>query len=147
MKAHLTEQELIEYQFKLASDVQRAEISSHLQGCIHCREHLEKLQRKFSSLELLKEEVKASDDLITSVVEQTARPVRTRIISFRKPAWLGAAAAVLVVGSLLLVAHLGRDRRTEGPEVVSKPVEDYALMYAKKEDIPQDLDLGLKDAT
>ncbi|MHC4285798.1 MAG: hypothetical protein ACYSWZ_22905 [Planctomycetota bacterium] len=52
MKAHLTEQELIEYHFKLASDVQVGEISGHLEDCSQCREQLEKLQRKFAALEL-----------------------------------------------------------------------------------------------
>ncbi|MGB2807006.1 MAG: hypothetical protein WBC22_04670, partial [Sedimentisphaerales bacterium] len=60
MKAHLTEQELIEYQFKLASDVQAGEVAGHLEECSQCREHLEKLQRKFAALDLLREEVKAS---------------------------------------------------------------------------------------
>jgi len=146
MKAHLTEQQLIEYQFKLASDVQIGEIAGHLEACSQCREHLEWLKRKFSSLELLREDVKASDDLISRVVEQAGQPMKTGIIRFKKPAWLGAAAALLV-GTLLLVAHLGRDRQTEGPKVVSKPVEDYSLMYAKKEDIPRVPGMGMKDIT
>ncbi|MHC4458029.1 MAG: DUF4139 domain-containing protein [Planctomycetota bacterium] len=29
---------------------------------------------------------------------------------FRKPAWIGTAAAVLVIGSLLMVSHLGKDQ-------------------------------------
>ncbi|MHC4285781.1 MAG: DUF4139 domain-containing protein [Planctomycetota bacterium] len=110
MKAHLTEQELIEYQFKLASDVQVGEISGHLEDCSQCREHLERLQRKFSSLE----------DLISKVVKQAGQPVRTRIISFRKPAWLSAAAAVLLVGMLLLVTNLNKDKEA-GPGIVKKP--------------------------
>ncbi len=68
MKAHLTEQELIEYQFKLASDVQVGEISGHLQDCSQCREHLEKLQRKVAAVDLLREEIAASEDLISRVV-------------------------------------------------------------------------------
>jgi hypothetical protein len=134
MKAHLTEQELIEYQFKLASDVQAGEISGHLEECAQCREHLEKLQRKFAALELLREEITASDDLISRVVEQAGSArggVRPRFIRLRKPAWLGAAAAVLLMGMLLLVAHLGRDRRTEGPEVVKKPSEVPTLAPTK----------------
>jgi len=47
MKNHLTEQELIEYQFKLASDIQSEEISKHLESCAQCREQLEHLKRKF----------------------------------------------------------------------------------------------------
>jgi hypothetical protein len=98
-------------------------------------------------LELLREDVKASDDLISRVVEQAGQPMKTGIIRFKKPAWLGAVAAVLLVGTLLLVAHLGRDRQTEGPKLVSKPVEDYSLMYAKKEDIPRVPGMGMKDTT
>ncbi len=120
MNRHLTEQELIEYQFKLASDVQMRDISGHLEGCAQCREHLEMLQRKFSALELLREEVKVSDDLISSVVEYARRPVRRRIISFSKPAWLSAAAAVLLVGSILLFNNLGKDK-VAGPEILKEP--------------------------
>jgi hypothetical protein len=113
MKAHLTEQQLIEYQFKLASDVRIGEIAGHLEDCSQCREHLERLQCKFSSLELLREEVKASDDLITRVVQQAAQPIRPRFIRFRKPAWLGAVAAVLLVGFILLANHLVENNTKE----------------------------------
>ncbi|NIP23039.1 MAG: hypothetical protein GWN67_03465, partial [Phycisphaerae bacterium] len=129
MKAHLTERELIEYQFKLASDVQVGEISGHLKDCAQCREHLERLQRKFSSLELLREEVKASDDLISSVVKQAAQPVRPRIIRFRKPAWLGAVAAVLLVGFILLANHLTEEQPRE-----VKDIKDYGELVAKNTD-------------
>jgi hypothetical protein len=122
MKAHLTEQQLIEYQFKLASDVQVEEISGHLKDCAQCREHLERLQRKFSSLELLRDEIKASEELISRVVEQAEQPIKTRIVRFRKPAWLGAVAAVLLVGFILLANHLTEDGTTE-PEFSKKPGE------------------------
>jgi hypothetical protein len=120
MKAHLTEQQLIEYRFKLASDVQIREIAGHLKDCSQCREHLERLQRKFSSLELLREEVKASEDLISRVVEQAGQPVRTRIVPFRRPVWLSAAAAVLLVGSILLFTNLGEDKMAN-PEIPEEP--------------------------
>ncbi len=122
MKAHLTEQELIEYQFELASDVKVGEISGHLEKCSLCREHLGKLQRKFAELDLLREDVKASEDLISRVVEQAAQPIQPRFIRFRKPAWLGAVAAVLLVGFILLANHLTEDGTTE-PEFSKKPGE------------------------
>jgi hypothetical protein len=130
MKAHLTEQELIEYQFKLASDVQVGEISGHLEDCSQCREHLEKLQRKFAALELLREEITASDDLISRVVEQSGSPrggVRTRFILFRKAAWLSSVAAVLLVGFILLANHLIEKQPRE-----LKDIKDYGDLVAKK---------------
>jgi len=112
MKHHLTERELIEYQFALGSEVRMRKIAGHLGGCARCREHLEKLKRKFASLDLLREEVEVSEDLISQVVEQAGSArggVRAKVIPFRPSAWIGAAAAVLLVAVLLLVANLTRD--------------------------------------
>jgi hypothetical protein len=121
MKAHLTEQQLIEYQFKLASDVRIGEMSGHLKDCPHCRDHLERLQNKFAALDLLREDVKASEDLISKAVKQAGIPVRKRFILFKKPAWLGAAAAVLLVGSLLLFTNLGKDSVAGGGQISDQP--------------------------
>ena len=135
MKNHLTEQELIEYQFKLASDIRMKETAEHLQDCGQCRGHLEKLQRKFAALDLLREGAKVSEDLISRVIEQTQSAqggVRTRIVWFKKYAWL-SSAAVLVVGVLLVATQLGKDgtkkrEAAKGPmptvekiELTSKP--------------------------
>ena len=76
MKRHLTEKELIEYQFKLASDTQMNEAAEHIEGCGQCRENLEKLQRKYAALDLLGEKTEISEDLISSVTEQAGRPAR-----------------------------------------------------------------------
>ena len=132
MKHHLTEQELIEYQFALGSEARMRKIAGHLGDCARCCEHLEKLKHKFASLDLLREEVGVSEDLISQVVEQawSARGgVRPKVIPFRPSAWIGAAAAVLVVGLLLLAPHLLKDE-VSTPEVVkgpSKPVEKTKL--------------------
>ena len=113
MKGHLTERELIEYRFKLASDSRVEKIAGHLKDCARCRRHLEKLQRKFASLDLLREEVEVSDDLISRVVKQAGQPMQARIASFRKPVWLSAAAAVLLVGFILLAMNLTEDGTRE----------------------------------
>jgi hypothetical protein len=136
MKAHLTEQELIEYQFKLASDVQLGEISGHLEDCSQCREHLGRLQRKFSSLELLREEITASDDLISKVVKQTGQSVCKRTIWFKKPAWLSAAAAVLLVGFILLANHLIEEQPRE-----HKDIKDYGDLVARNADRDEAADI------
>jgi len=139
MKGHLTERELIEYQFKLVSDSRVEKIAGHLKDCARCRRRLEQLERKFASLDLLREEVKASDDLISQVVEQAGQPVRARIVRFRKPAWLGAAAAVLLVGSLLLVTNLRKggvlangglgDESGYGDKVILTGIEKRRSLY------------------
>ncbi len=127
MKEHLTEKELIEYQFKLASDIRMEEVSSHLESCAMCREYLERLKRKFSALDLLREDVKISEDLVSNVVEQAQGgvgnlTVKKRLLRFAHKdewRWVGAVAAVLMVGLTLLVANLARQGRRYGP--VKKP--------------------------
>ena len=131
MKPHLTEQELIEYQFALGSEVGMRKTAGHLGGCARCRAHLEKLKRKFAALDLLQEEIVVSEDLISQVVEQAKQPVQVRVIPFRPSAWIGAAAAVLVVGVLLLAPYLTRDETptyevVKGPEL-AKPVGKMEL--------------------
>jgi hypothetical protein len=106
---HLTEKQLIEYQFKLTSGIRTEEIAAHLESCAKCRDHLEKLKRKF-------EDVKVSEELISQVVKQTKKLHRTpydaapaKIFSLGKPIWL-SAAAVLLIG-LLLIINTGKDER------------------------------------
>ena len=138
MKNHLTERELIEYQFKLAPDIRMNEAAEHLQGCGECREHLEKLQRKFAALDLLSEEAKISEDLISRVVEQASKPVRTRIVWFKKYAWLSSAAAVLLVGILLVTTQLSKDG-TKKREVAKGPIPVAEEMEpASKQEITLD---------
>ncbi|HUU16506.1 MAG TPA: DUF4139 domain-containing protein [Sedimentisphaerales bacterium] len=137
MEHHLTERELIEYQFKLVSDMQIKEAAEHLQGCGECREHLEKLQRKFSALDLLRGEAQISEDLISRVIEQTGSAqsgVRTRIVWFKKYAWLSSAAAVLVVGVLLVATQLSKDG-TKKLEVAKGPMPAVEIKLASKPEI------------
>ena len=130
MKGHLTERELIEYQFKLASDSRMGKIAGHLDICAQCSERLEQLERKFAALDLLREDVKVSEDLISQVVEQAGSArgkVRPRVIPFRKPAWIGAAAAVFLAGLLLLAAHLIEDGTRE-----LEDIKELSNLVAKK---------------
>lgn len=144
MKNHLTEQELIEYQFKLAPDIRMKETAEHLQGCGQCRGHLEKLQRKFAALDLLREGAKVSEDLISRVIEQTQSAqggVRTRIVWFKKYAWLSSAAAVLVVGVLLVATQLSKDG-TKKREAAKEPMPAVEEMErASKPEITSDRSL------
>ena len=134
MKNHLTEQELIEYQFKLASDIRMKETAEHLQSCGQCRGHLEKLQRKFAALDLLREGAKVSEDLISRVIEQAEQPVQTKVVWFKKYAWLSSAAAVLVVGVLLIATQLGKDG-TKKREAAKGPMPTMEMESASKPEI------------
>ena len=118
MKRHITEQELIEYKFKLASDEQAAGAAEHLAGCAECRERLEMLSQKFAALDLLAEDVPASEELISQAIAQAKRPARRRIVPFGKYHWLASAAAVLALGLVVLIGDFGdRDtRRNEQAE-------------------------------
>jgi len=126
MNRHLTEQELIEYQFKLASEAQMAEVSEHLAQCGDCRGELERLAAKFSALDLLREEIKVSDTLISHVVEQAGQPKRVNLGAHKKmPAWAGAAAAVLIVGLLVVVSNWPDGPATKKPfEQLPEPREN-----------------------
>ena len=114
MMRHLTEQELIEYRFKLGPEAEADRAGEHLAECGHCRAEMEKLERKFASLDLLRDEVKVSEDLVSQVVEQAAEPRRIKAAASKKlPAWAGAAAAVLVVAVLLMVANRPETERKD----------------------------------
>ncbi|MFQ6034660.1 MAG: DUF4139 domain-containing protein [Sedimentisphaerales bacterium] len=147
MKRHLTEKELIQYQFKLISDVRREEIAGHLQDCVWCRERLEQLQRKFAALDLLREETKVSDDLISRVISQAKQRPKYLALPFRRGfPWISAAAAMLLAGSLLLVVHLNKQARPR-PEVARGPEPTAEkITSAERREKTSAVDLDKKDA-
>ncbi|MHC4212103.1 MAG: DUF4139 domain-containing protein [Planctomycetota bacterium] len=127
---HLTEPQLIEYQFDLANENQAKDIAAHLKACSDCREHLEQLKMRFESLNLLREEPQLSEDLISTVMQQVQHSQKPQIKRFPIPAWLGAAAAVLVMASLLLVSEL-KPKRT--PTVTKEPPKTITSTEPKTE--------------
>jgi len=137
-RPHLTERELIEYEFKLVSDIRAEKTATHLAECRRCREYLEQLKRKFAALGLLREEVKVSDDLVSQVLEQTSRPAQARVISFRKTVWIGAAAAVVVAALLLLsVPNLTKNqmKKREFAKKPTQPVVKYSSELEEQKQI------------
>ncbi len=136
-KNHLTEKELIEYQFKLASKEQIAEAAEHLKGCERCRQLNERLEAKFSSLELLREEPQLNEELVSRVLEniKASRRAKLKLRTFKIPAWIGAAAAVLLVASLLVVSEIKEQRKSRLIEGVGidKPQRMERYAYGGKE--------------
>jgi len=101
MNAHLTKEELIKYQFALTSDDRAIEIAAHLKECDRCRNALEEIKNGFATLDLLEGQPQVSRDLIDKIIAKTRETTPLRI-RFQKPAWIGTAAAVLVIGLILI---------------------------------------------
>ncbi len=137
MKGHLTKGQLIQYQFKLVSDSYLEEIAGHLAACAECRRNLEQLRRKFAALDLLREDVTASQDLISRVIEQAAeKPHVKRGAKYLAPPfrrglpWLGAAA-VLLVGLLFLVTYMNRHAPERPTDLAEKEIAPGIAMEKK----------------
>ena len=127
MMRHLTERELIEYRFRLTSDDQVSIAAGHLAGCTECRARLEQLIQKFAALDLLREDIHVSDELISQVLKQAGQP-RTKAVPFRKSPWFGAVAAALVAGFVLMMSNLNteepsRRQFAKGPKSERKKFE------------------------
>ena len=105
---HLTEDQLIKYNFNLCEPSEAQEYANHLADCTECARSLEELKQKFSSLDLLSAETAASDDLIQKTITSAVKS-EAKVFTLHKYSWVGAAAAVLVIG-LLLLTPLTKDK-------------------------------------
>lgn len=122
MNGHCTEQQLIDYAFALASQAGMREIRAHLDSCETCRARLDGLKSKFSSLDLLREEMGASETLIAGAVAAATQSRRPAILRLWACPWLGAVAAVVVVGiALFVISRFGPGRK------ISRPVSENSF--------------------
>ncbi|MBN1766480.1 MAG: zf-HC2 domain-containing protein [Sedimentisphaerales bacterium] len=97
MIKHLDQDQLIKYQFNLASDAQKDAVREHLETCDECRKRLEQLKHKFSALDVLQAE-KVSEELIEQTLDNLPKVApAARPIYFRLPAWPAAAATIIIV--------------------------------------------------
>jgi hypothetical protein len=122
MNGHLTEQQLIDYEFKLSSGAEVKQAREHLEKCEACRLRLQDLKRKFASLELLRDDPGVSETLLQQTVAHavTARPAW--IFRLYRLPWVGAVAAAVVVGvALLLVSYPGREG--DSTRILSEPAD------------------------
>lgn len=116
MNGHCTEQQLIDYAFELASQAGMHQIRAHLDSCEICRAKLDGLRAKFSMLDLLREEMGASETLIAGAVAAATPSRRPAILRLWARPWLSAVAAVVVVGvALLVVSTFGPGRKISRP--------------------------------
>ncbi len=101
MNQHLTEQQLIDYQFKLADAAGMNAAQAHLDECEECRQRLQKLVRKFATLDLLREEVEVPEGLLSKTVENAVQNRGMGILPMCRRAIL----------ALQVVVFHGRDAR------------------------------------
>jgi hypothetical protein len=126
MERHLTERELIEYRFGLTSDERVSMADAHLAGCDECRRRLERLNRKFASLDLLREDAQVSEELISQVLEQARQAVSAKVVPFIRRPWFGAVAAVFIVGLMVLFASL-MEKRNPKQEFAEEPQQQQTI--------------------
>jgi hypothetical protein len=139
MEHHLTERELIEYRFRLTSDDQVSAGAEHLAGCAECRGRLERLNRKFAALDLLREGVHASEELISQVLAQAKEAAPRKVVAFIRYRWIGAAAAVLLVGFVVLIGSLKegapkQQKFAAGPEPQQRASSDKPSLPPEAEE-------------
>jgi hypothetical protein len=143
MNQHLTEQQLIDYQFKLADAAGASAAQAHLDECDECRQRLEKLVRKFATLNLLRGEIEVSENLLSKTVENAVqvRPARVMWL-YRLPAAGAIAAAIIVGAAVLLVSNSRQNNRiapTMGPGPLAQnaaPASPVDQDYAFRKDQP-----------
>jgi hypothetical protein len=133
MNQHLTEQQLIDYQFKLADEPGASAARAHLDECEECRQRLERLVRRFASLDLLRGDIEVSEGLLSKTVENAVqvRPARGMWL-YRLPA-AGAIAAAIIVGVAVLLVSNFRQNDRIAPTMAPGPLAQEAAPAAPLE--------------
>ncbi|MHC4519360.1 MAG: hypothetical protein ACYTAS_12285, partial [Planctomycetota bacterium] len=133
MNEHRTEQQLIDYAFDLASEAVTQQTRTHLDQCQACRRKLDELKAKFATLDLLRGQIEVSSDLLDQTVRAATAAPR-RILPFRHTPWLGAAAAVIVLGiSLLVIPNFAPDQAPPPEPASRQTLEDKGVPQAGTE--------------
>jgi len=137
MNQHLTDQQLIDYQFDLASEADAKEARSHLEKCDTCRHRLHELGRKLNALDLIRDDVKASRELLSETIHNAQRAGRWRKLLLHRLPWAGAVAAAVIVGiALLAVPDRGRKNAQEFSTAAPQPPMETGAAKSVAEDVP-----------
>ena len=126
MEKHLTEKDLIEFQFKLADELRLEEIAEHLETCGECKRLNERLAGKFAALETLRSDEKINEQLVTRTIEQVSKSkVQQRQLPFvlRNRWWLSAAAVFLLVLTVAVVSQLGKIPTDKGEPTITRGID------------------------
>jgi hypothetical protein len=143
MQEHLTEKDLIEFQFKLAEEKRLMEIAGHLETCSKCKGLNEKLACKFSALNLLRTDEKAGEGLVARTIESASGGLRQAIkprASFvhRNKWWMSAAAVFVLVITVAVVSQLNRKPTSQNEPIVAKETKGIQKRLIEKKDFTEE---------
>ncbi|MBN1125032.1 MAG: DUF4139 domain-containing protein, partial [Sedimentisphaerales bacterium] len=124
MTRHVNEDQLIQYLFDLAESADKQATTEHIEQCRACRAQMQQLKDKFASLDLLSGQMTVSDELLAAVVAESKKPVNRLRWFGIPPVWLSAIAAVLMIGSVLLISQLSNKK--SGNEIAFDSTEKLA---------------------
>jgi hypothetical protein len=141
MENHLTEKDLVEFQFKLADEARMAQIAEHLEVCGECKSLSDKLAGKFSALNLLRTDEKMSEELISKTIEQASkRQVIKPRASFlhRNNWWIAAAAVFVLVLTVAVVSQFGKKPTRQNEPIVAKETRGIQKRAVEKTDFAEE---------
>jgi hypothetical protein len=134
MQNHLTEKDLIEFQFGLADERRLAQIAEHLKVCSECKSLCDRMAGKFSALNLLRTDEKVSEELISKTIEQAAKSqAGKRKLSFisRNRWWLSAAAVFMLALATVFIFQIS-NFKFQIPPISSPPADSKIKMEDTK---------------
>ncbi len=140
MENHLTEKDLIEFQFKLSDEKRQAQIAEHLNSCGECKKRNSRLAGKLSALNLLRTDEKVSEELISRTIEQAAKlQAGQRKLPFilRNRWWLSAAAVFVLVLAVAVVSQLGKKPASQNEPIVAKETKGIQKRLIEKTDFTE----------
>ena len=166
---HTKQSQLIQYQFKLLSGNKLRQVEEHLAECQLCRKELEQIQQKYAPLELLREEITASEVLISQTVANIGAAADGPKYKGMKPGESGsvirksylfgprgmltaAAAVMILIGGVFIVSQIMDTGTTERPGTSeTSEKEEYAKVTEREKDSSEygdgiqngDTDLGM----
>jgi hypothetical protein len=145
---HTKQSHLVQYQFKLLTGNKLQQVEEHLADCDLCRKELEQIQQKYASLELLRDDITASEALISQTVANIGADADQPIDKGMKPGesgpvirksylfgprgmWAAAAAVMILIGGMFIIAQFmgpGTTKTTDNQSTSDPSIDDE---YAK----------------
>lgn len=124
---HLSDRQILDTQFRLATEHAARRVAEHLAACGACRQRDEQLRRKFTSLNALRESAPASEQLVAETLRRIrqAQPEPRAAVPWLSWVW-GAAAVAAVLLAIVYVGPLLTRPPGVGAVAMRKPAEAAA---------------------